>query len=271
MNELIAILTMGDGYINKEGRIVVEHSVKQEDFLNWKKELIEKEFNVKLHVYHNIKKNTKSIYLDRKSIFLPLREFGYVNNKKVISNFLSLVSVENSDFALAMLLFDDAAINRASIKLCVCDSNEEDINKISQWLKDRYKITSYIRYEKHNNYKKSYPFLIINEFETMVVWSHIKKYVNNIPSMRHKFRNIILKYNEKYNQLEYNRPTSPRLLKIRNGELFQADKVEVIKYYNHVSSLKRTAKFYNVTEKIMRDFLVNNNALHPKGFKPERR
>lgn len=263
MDELILGMLAGDGCISKEGRFTIDHSIKQFDYLSWKKQLIEKQFNVDLKVYHRVTHNTKSIYLDRKMLFLPIRNRIYINGKKDIS--LILDEIKDVDLFLAFWFFDDAAINRAGIKLCICDSTESQINKMIEWFKNKINVSSYIRYETHKN--KSYPFLIFQKFESMVIWSRIKKYAENIPSMLKKFRNIKTQYDLDYVHIEYNKPTSPRILKIpKKSELNVSDQ-QLIQYYNHVSSIKRTAKFYNVTEKIVRDVLVKNNAPHPVGFK----
>lgn len=266
MNELILGMLAGDGYISKEGRFTIDHSIKQFDYLSWKKTLIEKKFNVTLKVYHRVTHNTKSIYLDRKLLFLPIRNKIYQNGKKDIS--LILNEIKDVDLFLAFWFFDDAAINRYGIKLCICDSTEDQINKMIEWFKNKINISSYIRYENHG--KKSYPFLIFQKMESMIIWSRIKKYAQNIPSMMKKFRNIRTEYDLKYNHIEYNKPTSPRILKIPNKSELKISDEKLIEYYNHVNSIKRTAKFYNITEKIVRDVLVKNNALHPIGFKKMR-
>lgn len=263
MDELILGMLAGDGYISKEGRFTMEHSIKQFDYLQWKKQLIEKEFNVELKVYHRVTHNTKSIYLDRKNLFLPIRNRIYQNGKKDIS--LILKEINDIDLFLAFWFFDDAAINRHGIKLCICDSSVEQINKMIDWFKNKVNVSSYIRFEKHG--EKAYPFLVFQKFESMVIWSRIKKYAVQVPSMLKKFRNVKTEYDLNYVHVEYNKPTSPRILKIPKKCEINVSDEQLIKYYNHCNSIKRTAIFYNLTLKIVRDILVRNNSLHPVGFK----
>jgi hypothetical protein len=84
--------------------------------------------------------------------------------------------------------------------------------------------------------------------------------------LQHKFKKIIDKFNRTYQ--EYNlTPTSPRIPTITKRENLHFTDQQIISKYKFFNSIKKTAKYFNVYEKIILSILEINNAKHPKGYK----
>jgi hypothetical protein len=180
---LVLSMLMGDGYLSKEGGLLVTHCLKQESYLLWKRNLISS--IVSRTVYFNnsgypaCKFATKSF-----SFFKKLRSYIY-SEEKISPKILNRVGI----IGLAIWYMDDGSlvkkkrngkINAMEVVLCTYFNKESKALEIIEWFKITHNITFGI---KRNKGKFS---LRCGSIEGKKFLSLIEKYVKKVPCMAYK-------------------------------------------------------------------------------------
>jgi len=212
LQEIIAILAIGDGTITKKGQLVVEHGHKQTDYNQFKLDILNKYRKSPARLC--VKKNQSTWFCH--SGIKHLREEVYLNSHKKIPDLLKYIN--HPIFALLIWLCDDGTVryvktndivNTASLTLCVHDQNDEEVKKIQEWLKLNLNVESTLIKVKSRYPKKYYNEIAFNQFYSMVLWSQLRKILPECVSIKNKFKFLEQKYIRKFSNLEYNIPTSP--------------------------------------------------------------
>ena len=208
--ELILACIVGDGYIKKTRKkyysLHFTHSPKQYDYLEWKVEhinnleIIQKStYKNKMTISNMITKHSngktfmqKRATLYRSRLFSDIYKNFYNEGKKNIKKMLQYLE---NDLALAIWFMDDGSLLRYKRKhkngdvyyikpscvLCTHNFSYEENVLIQEWFYKKFNIQAKI--QKQRNYY----MLFFNAKETYKIWLHIKKYVNEIDSMKQKF------------------------------------------------------------------------------------
>jgi LAGLIDADG DNA endonuclease family len=212
---------LGDGHlaskrnkINKHGSRIyygefsINHSDKQKDYLEWKRDIFSKVMGKPINI-RKIHQDNK--VWDFKSIqhsftiaskkFRAWRKFCYPNNKKDSSRILKFILDKN--FALAVWLMDDGNCQATSakfyekftaIRLHTCSENYEGHVKIAEWFKINYGVEAKIRIQHKKKLNKQYYYLVFNVHDSLVLWPHVRDLILSIPSMKYKFRTLEHRY-----------------------------------------------------------------------------
>ena len=114
--EIIVAVVLGDGHlrIQKNGKnasLELEHCEKQKEFLFYKKNIIEKNIDIKGKIYVCKKRKSIKVTFGVNELFTKVYNNMYVQKTKTIVNIMDLFS----DFTLAMFFLDDGT---AKIKTC---------------------------------------------------------------------------------------------------------------------------------------------------------
>lgn len=84
---IILFMTIGDGYINKKGYLVIQHCEKQKEYLEWKHQILMKN-NIStssIKYKKNNGKNSYFFYTKAYDFIKKIREVLYQNNKKKLN------------------------------------------------------------------------------------------------------------------------------------------------------------------------------------------
>lgn len=209
--ELILSMTLGDGSITlgkpRGVYLSMTHSPVQRDYLDWKVGLLDtnqclanKACTMNTFTVLSGKRfnQCKATWCDTKTL-RTYREWIYPNGEKTISGILRYL---NSALPLAIFFMDDGSVFkrkrkhkdgsvyylRPSMKLCTHSYSEEDNQALLQWLKDVYGIEGYIVMERKRSRGVEYYTLNFNCDNTIKIWNLIKPYVEQVPSMKEKFK-----------------------------------------------------------------------------------
>ena len=153
---LLIAMTLGDGYIGKDGIFSCLHSSKQKEYIEWKHGLIES--ISKPIVSKNNNGFDAYIFKSKALTFLKvLRRVLYPNNKKTLNRkILNRVDLQG----LAIWWMDDGTkgvkynkdktkIKACVYRLCLC-STKEQCQLVIDWLFETYNIKFGITKEKNN-------------------------------------------------------------------------------------------------------------------------
>lgn len=212
---LIFSCVLGDGCIhytsgrNKlgqpiSGAITIDHGIAQADYQAWKAQLLSSIFerDVKVRTGHKGKSVQVAVASKR---FKAWRKFCYPNGKKDIPRILNYIY--HPEMALAIWLMDDGYVEPsldkrypdkcygAVFRIFTCDQNEDQQNKIIEWFQKTFNVTPKVALAKKKN--KYYPFLKFNTVDSLKLWKIIREFVLKIPSMKHKFRYMEIRYQYK--------------------------------------------------------------------------
>lgn len=199
---LLLCLVLGDGclFVSRGyGGLTIDHGITQADYQKWKAQLISSILNrdVKVRTGHNGKSVQISASWKR---FKAWKKFCYPLNKKSIPKILKFI--KHPELALSVLLMDDGYVEPSMSKLkdgtsknygarfriFLCDQTLEELEQFNNWLKTNFNISSKVHYQKTRG--KSYPFLKINQADSLVIWKQIREFVLQFKSMQYKFRHI---------------------------------------------------------------------------------
>jgi len=146
---------LGDGSISsKHGRYQEVHSKKQEDYLLWKKKILDKEFSTKFS-YRN-PNGMPHIEIHGYEIFKDYYKMLYSNGKKNILPQEFLKKIDK--LAIVIWYFDDGhyALGKNSIVLATnCFSYENQI-KLQELLKEKFSLNFRIQTNRRNGKKEQY-------------------------------------------------------------------------------------------------------------------
>lgn len=180
---------LGDGFLQKTGknnaRLRLEHSLKQEDYLLWKIQILDNYFQSKPQYLerNNIKFGNSYQYIRAQSYsgseFGKLLKLFYLNGVKVIPK--EILNLLKDPLSLAIWFMDDGYFyprdKIAYIYLPKYDS--DSVNNILTVLKVNFDLSPVLKIKKRGEY-----VLIFTVQETMKLMDIIKSFV--IPSMNYK-------------------------------------------------------------------------------------
>lgn len=171
---------LGDGHIQPKGKVIIEQSVKQKEYLMWKyAELKSLAYPAKpREIVRKDKRNSKEYYsfvFYLRQYFRPWREIFYKENKKIFSENLIL-----SPQSLAVWYMDDGSW---SDKRCIISTesfNKDSINRIQNNLYKQFNLETALRSNKKLLIRQN----SVNKFREI-----ISPYI--IPSMKYKVPNPV--------------------------------------------------------------------------------
>lgn len=155
-------LILGDGYMNENGRIKIEHCEAQKEYIEWKAKLLHSVCggkDIKVHRYDKVrskrkdgkawKTNEYTTYgIDKQSVsFKEFRELVYKNGKKTISK--EVLDLLNPT-SIALWFLDDGCLSRrrnkdgspGSYMLRICTYLSKDQNELIQkYFQEKYDMT----------------------------------------------------------------------------------------------------------------------------------
>jgi len=181
--EFIVGTLLGDGSLTKSGkfkRLRMGHSIKQLDYLLWKKDIIG---NLSNNIYKQIQSSRNSTIIHCSSIghqdFNFFYKLFYDNGKKIIRNDLIHYI---TPFALAVWYMDDGSAKPYCMKICTEGFTKKE-NEILQYIiftnfKIRCKVCEY------NKRGKKYYYLSFNKNNSIKLCELISEYI--IDSMKYK-------------------------------------------------------------------------------------
>jgi hypothetical protein len=233
IRELLCSMLLGDGSLvkdpcrhrNTKNFIVhysMSHSTKQQDYLKYKVNEIDKIFKKKnlerrcrLHSPYSVtlKSTDKTYYAQKAKLhwskyfkFLYPRIYKDKNGKrtKTIKYLLNNIS---SDKHLFIFFGDDGCEVRSKgkhkdgteyyrkpkLRLYINNFTQGEAQLLKQWFESKYNISPMINHSGIRNNKK--PILNFSPEDSEKVFQHIKVYVKQIPSMRKKFWLSLERYN----------------------------------------------------------------------------
>lgn len=205
---LVLSMLIGDGNIhvdsNGYAKITIDHGVDQADYQAWKASLLSfaLEKDVKVRTGH--KGKSVQIAAGKKS-FRAWYKFCYKNKVKDIPAILKWTN--NPYLTVAIWLMDDGYVERngtykykgekfdkvtsARMRLFTCDQTQEQQDLIIEWFqKNLDGVTPKVAYMKKKSTNQIYPYLKINQADSLKIWEKIREKVLQIKSMRHKFRHL---------------------------------------------------------------------------------
>lgn len=195
-------LILGDGnlYVNKQnyGRMTIDHGIGQADYQAWKASLLSDIFERDVKVRTGHKGNSVQIQVSDRRL-RAWKKFTYPSNKKDIARILPFI--RHPEMALAIWLMDDGYVEpsknkkapnslSARFRLFTCDQNEITQQKIIEWFKINFDVNVKIKQAWHNKQQKHYPYLKLNQEDSLKIWEKIREFVLQFKSMQHKFRYI---------------------------------------------------------------------------------
>lgn len=175
-------MAIGDGTINKNGYLAIRHSIKQKEYLEWKRKLLKiNGFNCTEVYYCN--NNGYCAYefrtFNNKS-FLSIRKLLYKNSKKSIS----LKALNRlTGLELAIWYMDDGSITtdsrRSVLTISTCVTKEEN-QVIIDYLNNKWDI-SFGQRKIRNSYA-----LICGTKEARKFIKIVEPFLNQIECMKYK-------------------------------------------------------------------------------------
>lgn len=175
-------MAIGDGTINKNGYLAIRHSIKQKEYLEWKRKLLKiNGFNCTEVYYCN--NNGYCAYefrtFNNKS-FLSIRKLLYKNSKKSIS----LKALNRlTGLELAIWYMDDGSITtdsrRSVLTISTCVTKEEN-QVIIDYLNNKWDI-SFGQRKMKNSYA-----LICGTKEARKFIKIVEPFLNQIECMEYK-------------------------------------------------------------------------------------
>ena len=168
---------LGDGYITKLGRIQIEQSEKQKEYLFWKYAMLKRITSTRICSVARqskvLKKPTFSYRFWTRQFFRPWRSIFYPNGEKVLP-----MEIEKSltPLALAVWFMDDGFLRKSnSIAISTDKFSDDDLLHLCKSLEDIYEI-------KPSIVKSKKLYFGVNATKGFI--GVIKPFI--IPSMRYK-------------------------------------------------------------------------------------
>lgn len=196
LNFMLALL-LGDGCLTSTGRLVVAHGKQQQDYCEWKAEKITQILN-----------NLVTVRPTRQCVQLQFQRHDlcqyyykiYINKKKRIMNILPFIT--NPLLAISLWLCDDGNVSpsitnnkcySSAIQLFTFTDLEESLI-IANWFEKHTNLRpNLIWMDRSKSNRLSAYKLRFTAPDSRKLFSLIKPYLPDIPSMQYKFR--YLEYN----------------------------------------------------------------------------
>ena len=266
MNNLDVLYSflIGDGTLSKSDVLEVGHGNKQLDYLEWKKDIISKEFSLNPTICKH-KRILNGKEFGYNNFYVALRKrFGLKGLRKEIygnkrKNYIKILNkIKNIDFLLAVWFGDDGMIRRrvtngvtnsAGLDIASFDQGLDNNLQLVEWFKATLNITPKIKIMRSSRQKSSWYYLSFSQPDSMIIWNKIRKTLLPINSMSHKFRHIEEKFNRSFSYLEYNpseRPHRPINQKYSINDL-PCSLNELIESYKSLNSAYKVAEKYKIS------------------------
>ena len=190
-------MILGDGhlmkqYANENSKLMIHQSLKQEEYLKWKRDLLNYLTESNIHSTSSGLHNGLQLQTRRHPFYSTLRERMYIDGRKTVDeHILKSISV----LGLAIWYQDDGCLCKGgrwksdySVQLYTNSFSKPEVDLIQYWLKKRFDIdfTVYKTYDKRRD--KSYFFLSLRNTEKDrkidVFFSLVKNFIH--PSMKYK-------------------------------------------------------------------------------------
>lgn len=146
-NSILIGSILGDAYIDKKGKIQIEHCLRQKDYVDWKYKTLESISygRPKIVTRYNKKsdKTYKSSRFWTRQYFWKWRERFYQNNKKIFPD--NLTDKELNPLAIAVWYMDDGYYTSGEVLIATNCFSYDDLNKIVNFFRRYYDITVSIR------------------------------------------------------------------------------------------------------------------------------
>lgn len=168
-------------YKGKSSRIICQHSIKQEKYLLHKVEIL-KDLEPKIIYRNNTNFPAVGFYTKGTPSLNYLYNSFYKDGIKIIPFNLLDNFTERS---LAYLFMDDGFPvggkngHICSVGFALCNFTDEELNKFSDFLKERFDLNSYIIKHYNKHYDKYYSNLIINSSSFNQFQNLIKPYIQD--------------------------------------------------------------------------------------------
>lgn len=212
---ILLALILGDGCLhnsspsqkNKMGYISIKHGIKQADYLNWKARLLNYATNRIVNI-HNTNSYVKALDKNYPQVKVQIgmkrmrawRKFCYPNNKKSLNRILPFI--HHKELALALWFMDDGTVGTAranrkdptrvcsGLVLYLGDIFREDAFAAKIWFENNFDVKPKLKWQKfkYKNSTRTYPELRFTVQDALKIWYIISPIVNNIESMKYKFR-----------------------------------------------------------------------------------
>jgi len=187
----------GEGNFTKNSNFILKvgHSKKQEEYLLWKKKIVDQIGTVSTKVWEYDKQNAVYFRTNARKYFTKLEKIFYTNRKKNVS--LKILNKLN-DLSLAIWFMDDGYIscNKSGScygELCTDQFNIDQVKMIQKWFIDKYKLNVGIRelkYKSGKYYGKVVYRIKFNSENCKKLKNIIYPFVNQISCMKYKLSKV---------------------------------------------------------------------------------
>ena len=193
-------MILGDGCIQKPKagncNIKIGHSIKQEEYLLWKKAIIDQVSDTKTRFWYYEKLNACYVETGCRKYFTKLERVFYVDRNKLIN---SKILNKLTDLSLAIWFLDDGymSYNKSGSvygELCVDQFSLEQVQLIQKWFFDKFDMNVGIRTLRYLSGKQKGTIayrIKLNKENCIKLTNIISPYVNQIECMKYK----LYKYN----------------------------------------------------------------------------
>jgi len=280
-SQLSKLLTfvIGDGFITKSDAFVVEHGSKQRDYLEWKYAYLNNMLGISNKIITRKKILASKEFINYGFEFRLRKNFGLGGIRKEIygdsskKNYFKILNkCTDYDLLLTVWLGDDGMVRRrvtngvtnsAGLDIASFDQDEEQNLKLVQWFTDKIKVTPKVKKMFSSKANKHWYYISFSQHDSMVLWNRIRKTLNSIPSMKHKFRHVEEKYNRCYSYLEYNPSASPQRPTNKKYTLDDAgcSLEELIQSYQNLNSVYKVAEKYKISATAVKRMLKEAGVL----------
>jgi hypothetical protein len=178
--------TAGSNFCYKMG-----HSVKQKEYLLWKKSIIDQIGSVKTRVYNYEKNNSIYLVTNARKYFTKLEKIFYLDRKKIVNK--KILSKLNS-LSLAIWFMDDGyiSVNNSGSwygELCTDQFSFEQVTLIQKWLNNKFNLPVGIRTLRYKNGKVAYR-IKFNKENCKKLKNIIEPFVKDIKCMHYKINKV---------------------------------------------------------------------------------
>lgn len=201
---LLLSMVLGDGCLHtlrQYGAFTIDHGLQQTDYITWKAQLVSQMFGKVVNVRQGHR--GKSVQFQaRDNRFKAWRKFCYPNGKKSLTKILPFI--KHPEFAAMIWLMDDGYVEPSISKLkdgskvnygarfrIFTESQPiEDHEFFIKWFQDNLGVTPKIHMYRCSKRNESFPFLKLNQADSLKLWERIREKVLQFKSMQYKFRYI---------------------------------------------------------------------------------
>jgi len=190
-------MILGDGCIQMassgkgNSNLKIGHSIKQEEYLKWKQEIVNQIGTVKTRFWYYQKQNACYIETNTRNYFTKLEKIFYINRKKTINK---KILNKLTDLSLAIWFLDNGymSYNKSGSvygELCTDQFSLEKVQLIKDWFKIKFNMEVGIRTLRYlsGKQKDTIAYRIkFNKENCIKLTEIIKPYVNQVSCMHYK-------------------------------------------------------------------------------------